>query len=211
LRAGDGVYFTKAGARKLAHYVEREMLRSIANRAVPVALPVPEPAPVAAGTPAARPSGPAARPLAGPVVPLTILTAGSGDELLGGGPVRGTQPRPAPPIDPLASRVLTKGEAVPAATGRADDFGWPRGASRAAVEPAVETPLAPAPVAAPDAAPPAASRPMTAAAPPAPALETPETRPPARRKSVAPKQPVVRRDVRPEPFSLFGTLPGGWR
>jgi hypothetical protein len=215
LRAGDGVYFTKAGARKLAHYVEREMLRSIANRAVPVALPAPEPAPVAAGTPAARPSGPAARPLAGPVVPLTILTGGGGDELLGGGPVRGAQPRPAPPIDPVASRVLTKGEAVPAVTGRADDFGWPHGASRAAVEQAVETPPAPAPVAAPAAAPPAASRPMTAAAPPLPApqpaVETPETRPPARRKSVAPKQPVVRRDVRPEPFSLFGTLPGGWR
>src|SRR5262249_30648789 len=38
LRAGDGIYITKAGARKLAHYVERELQRSIANHALPVAL-----------------------------------------------------------------------------------------------------------------------------------------------------------------------------
>jgi hypothetical protein len=33
LRSGDGVYFTRAGAQKLAHYVEREILRAIATRA----------------------------------------------------------------------------------------------------------------------------------------------------------------------------------
>ena len=32
LRSGDGIYFTKAGARKLAHYVEREILRSLVAR-----------------------------------------------------------------------------------------------------------------------------------------------------------------------------------
>src|SRR2546430_2567229 len=41
LRSSDGVYFTKFGARKLAHYVEREVERSIASRGAPVALPVP--------------------------------------------------------------------------------------------------------------------------------------------------------------------------
>ena len=41
LRTGDGVHFTKAGARKLAHYVEREIQRTIGNRGTPVALPVP--------------------------------------------------------------------------------------------------------------------------------------------------------------------------
>ena len=35
----DGVYFTKSGARKLAHYVERELRRYMSNRG-PVALPV---------------------------------------------------------------------------------------------------------------------------------------------------------------------------
>src|SRR5262245_35276404 len=48
LRSPDGVNFTKPGARKLAHYVEREIQRTIANRTVPVALPV-EPAPTTPG------------------------------------------------------------------------------------------------------------------------------------------------------------------
>ena len=40
LRAGDGVYFTQAGARKLAHFVEREIDRWLSARAASVALPV---------------------------------------------------------------------------------------------------------------------------------------------------------------------------
>src|SRR5229473_2370961 len=39
LRSYDGVYFTKAGARKLAHYVEREINRLLAARSAPIALP----------------------------------------------------------------------------------------------------------------------------------------------------------------------------
>jgi uncharacterized protein len=117
LRSADGIYFTKPGARKLAHYVEREIQRTIASRAVPVALPV-EPVPA---TPGARPGGPAQRPLAGPVIPLTVVTTGQ-NELLGGGPAR-----PATSSDPVATRVLTKGETIPATSGRADDFSWPRG------------------------------------------------------------------------------------
>src|SRR5437764_6664076 len=67
LRTGDGLYFTKFGARKLAHYVEREIQRHITNRGLPVALPLPE-----ESTPqGAKPSGPAQRPTAGPVMPLT--------------------------------------------------------------------------------------------------------------------------------------------
>ena len=72
LRSGDGVFFTKFGARKLAHYVEREIQRHITNRAVPVALPIP----VEPGTPgAAKPGGPAQRPAVGPVIPLTASAA----------------------------------------------------------------------------------------------------------------------------------------
>ena len=37
LRADDGVFFTKAGARKLAHYVEREVTRLLASRSGPIA------------------------------------------------------------------------------------------------------------------------------------------------------------------------------
>src|ERR1700730_1194199 len=117
LRSGDGVYFTKFGARKLAHYVEREIQRSIANRGMPVALPMPvDPGPQA---PNAKPEGPAQRRLAGPVVPLTAMQAAS-EELIGSG-------RAAPAADATASRVLTKGETVAAPHGRADDFSWPRG------------------------------------------------------------------------------------
>jgi uncharacterized protein len=118
LRSGDGVYFTKFGARKLAHYVEREILRALTNGATPLALPL-EPQ----ATPGSRSSdGAAARPpLAGPVVPLTVLSTGGGDVLLGS--ARG---QPAPGPDPVAARALTHGEALAPRSGRADDFSWPR-------------------------------------------------------------------------------------
>jgi len=109
LRTGDGVYFTKAGAVKLGHYVERELKRAILARATPAVLPAPE------ATPSA-PSRVPARPLAGPVVPLTA-TDSTPDELLGGGP-----PKPA---DPIATRVLVRGAPMTAPIGRADDFIWP--------------------------------------------------------------------------------------
>jgi hypothetical protein len=120
LRSGDGVYFTKAGARKLAHYVEREIDRVLTNRAIPVALP----SAVEPVQPGARPGGPSSsRPLAGPVVPLVATPAPGNEELVGGARA------PAKPAaaDPLAVRVLTKGEAIGAPAGRADDFSWPRG------------------------------------------------------------------------------------
>jgi hypothetical protein len=125
LRTGDGVYFTKYGARKLAHYVERELQRININRGIPVALPVP----VDQGPegPNAKPGGPAQRPNAGPVVPLTATNVGT-DELLGS-----ARTARAPTTDASANRVLTKGEAIAPPAGRADDFSWPRGT--AATEP----------------------------------------------------------------------------
>jgi uncharacterized protein len=54
LRTADGVYFTKFGARKLAHYVEREIERII-GKGMPVALPVPVgPGPQSPGSRAGR-------------------------------------------------------------------------------------------------------------------------------------------------------------
>jgi hypothetical protein len=137
LRSGDGIFFTKFGARKLAHYVEREIQRHITNRAVPVALPIP----VEPGTPgAAKPGGPAQRPAVGPVIPLTASAAPPVEELMGGGraPARQTTP------DPVASRVLTKGEPITAPIGRADDFAWPRGSAPIA-EPVALQPTPPSP------------------------------------------------------------------
>src|ERR1700730_8333530 len=115
LRSSDGVYFTKAGARKLAHYVEREINRLLAARSAPIALPT-EPATPDAN---ALPGQPAPRPLAGPILPLVASSVGT-DQLLGG---PGSRPVA---IDALAARVLVKGEPLSAPAGRADDFAWPR-------------------------------------------------------------------------------------
>jgi uncharacterized protein len=115
LRTADGVFFTKPGARKLAHYVEREVTRLLASRSGPIAVPI-EPA-----TPDANvvPGQPAPRPLAGPVMPLVASSVGT-DQLLGG---PGTRPAA---VDALAARTLVKGEALAAPAGRADDYAWPR-------------------------------------------------------------------------------------
>ena len=101
LRSSDGVYFTKAGARKLAHYVEREITRLLAARSAPITLPT-EPA-----TPDANavPGQPAPQPLAGPILPLVASSVGT-DQLLGG---PGTRPAA---VDALAARTLVKGEAL---------------------------------------------------------------------------------------------------
>jgi hypothetical protein len=115
LRTYDGVFFTKAGARKLAHYVEREINRLLAARSAPIALPT-EPATPDADAP---PGEPAPRPLAGPIVPLVASSVGT-DQLLGGPGARPVA------IDALAARVLVKGEPLSAPAGRADDFAWPR-------------------------------------------------------------------------------------
>ena len=115
LRSYDGVYFTKAGARKLAHYVEREITRLLAARSAPITLPT-EPATPDAN---AQPGQPAPRPLAGPILPLVASSVGT-DQLLGG-----PGSRPAA-VDALAARTLVKGEPLAAPAGRADDFAWPR-------------------------------------------------------------------------------------
>jgi hypothetical protein len=135
LRSGDGVFFTKAGARKLAHYVERELRRYMSNR-LPVALPS---GPVG---PAPADAKSTVRPVAGPVVPLTV-TPGNSDELLGG-----TSSQPVH-SDGTANRVLVKGEPVPAPPGRADDFVWPLGSNGKAGPPVASAPAAPASAAEP--------------------------------------------------------------
>jgi hypothetical protein len=123
LRSGDGVYFTKFGARKLAHFVDKEIQRHLNNRPVPVALPIPTQAEKQVPKPGAppQPGAPAQRPAVGPVVPLTVNNVQS-EELLGGG--RAATRTPA--VDATASRVLNKGEPLPPPRGRADDFSWPR-------------------------------------------------------------------------------------
>lgn len=137
LRSSDGVFFTKAGARKLAHYTEREIRRVLGSRAAPVELPTepeanvgPNVTPDAAGR---------TRPLVGPIVPLVASSVG-GDELLGGGGARPTS------VDPLAAKTLVKGEPLSAPAGRADDFSWPRREVGSLSAPAGDPAVAAAPV-----------------------------------------------------------------
>jgi hypothetical protein len=114
LRTYDGVNFTKAGAEKLGHYVEHDLRRLLGNNVLPVALPGPEEQPPANDNVAGR-------PVVGPVLPLNATSTEKGGQLLGA--VSHPDERQA---DPLATRVLNRGEAIVAPRGRADDFSWPR-------------------------------------------------------------------------------------
>jgi uncharacterized protein len=132
LRTYDGINFTKPGAEKLGHLVERELHRVLTNRAVPVALPGPE-------EPAKEPG---ARPAIGPIVPLSAAATGGGGDLLGASGHPGSATN-----DPVATRVLSHGDAIAAPTGRADDFSWPRANANDATDaipaPVVATPPTP--------------------------------------------------------------------
>ena len=135
LRAGDGVHFTRAGARKLAYFVEGDVRRLIEKQT-----PVVDPA-IADGAPLERAPEPAQksqqfaipappaivlplRPDKGPVVPLTGLALSPGGELAGS--ARKTDQRDQQ-SRAIVEQVLIEGRPMEQApTGRADDFRWPR-------------------------------------------------------------------------------------
>jgi uncharacterized protein len=134
LRSSEGVFFTKAGAIKLARYVEQELSRYMSNR-VPVALP--------SGSFEAAPSDsrPTERPLTGPVIPLTGTQKDKdkdkdSDNLLG---VPGSSPTLG---DAIATKVLAKGETIAAPPGRADNFAWLNRGQTESAAAAPETPIA---------------------------------------------------------------------
>jgi hypothetical protein len=191
LRSGDGVYFTKFGARKLAHYVDREIQRSIANRGMPVALPLP--ADAGAQAPNAKPGGPAQRPAAGPVVPLTAMQTGP-EELIGGGRAGGSAG------DTTASRMLGKGEPPAAPTGRADDFSWPRGSARKPPPPESDSAALAAPEPTPDPA-----RPNSAQSPSGPRASSGESG--QANAASEEKPPPKRRPRRANPDAQRGPFP----
>ena len=203
LRTGDGVYFTQAGARKLAHFVEREIDRWLSARAVTVALPVEDPkaVPQVAAT-AALGKGDLskARPLSGPTVPLIAEGSSESEDLLGG------KPRPAV-TDAIASKVLVKGEAMPVPAGRADDFAWPRRTvAPFGEDPVVATTDLPmTPMVAERGSAPAEATAVAAAAPAAP-------QPPRRVRSAEYQQLQYRPDYfRRQRFNFFPFLVGGGR
>ena len=133
LRTADGVYFTKAGAVKIASYVDRELRRVMPSSVAPVALPGSETTPKSGSA--------SARPDVGPVLPLTASGSDHGGDLLGAGD-HPTQTTP----DPIAAKILSRGETLAAPAGRADDFSWPRPESDARTGPEVSRePVAAAP------------------------------------------------------------------
>ena len=126
LRASDGIHFTRAGARKLAHFVERDMRRifeTMQPAAEPAALtlaPTPE---SPQKPPEPPPAQPRIKPEVGPVIVLTNPPRAAGGILLDH-----TSPAPAQDREAAArqERTLVQGHAPDPHPGRADDFSWPR-------------------------------------------------------------------------------------
>ncbi len=114
LRAGDGVHFTRFGSRKLAHFVERDLLRLFESRVRSPYLPYGlDQGPNLSGV----------RPAIGPVIPLNT-PIGQGRVLEGDD----AQKANLPPvhIDEITKKTLVEGVPQSPVAGRADDFRWPR-------------------------------------------------------------------------------------
>jgi hypothetical protein len=132
LRANDGIHFTKAGARKLAHFVEPEIRHNL-DEVQPKTEPAPNlanvPNPEDAKTPAngsALPGSeapPAPKPVAGPILPLTGPVLAPGGELATRTTTAGTANNTA---RTLIEQTLQQGRPIAPKPGRADDFSWPR-------------------------------------------------------------------------------------
>ncbi len=137
LRTADGVHFTRAGARKAAHFVELELKRLIDTRGPSAIVAIQSP-PGPGGAPAGiegalggglpplpeLPGVPLiaipAKPIAGPILPLTRIEASPGALLMSRSAVIRRD------AAPTAEQVLIEGRPPEAVPGRADDFRWPR-------------------------------------------------------------------------------------
>ena len=105
LRLKNGVGFTKAGYRKVAFFVERELRRRLSSGSALAAVQAitDEPEVVEIGT----------------IIPLYDSRIGLKVDLAG------LKPEPAePPEDSLQYKLVVAGEALPREPGRIDDFRW---------------------------------------------------------------------------------------
>ena len=138
LRAADGVHFTKAGARKLAHFVEPEIRRKLDEMQpkiepdmTPGLAPNSVNAPNDGGAtpsevsalPGAEAAPPPPKPIAGPVLPLTAPVLAPGGQLATRLPPAGAANNDA---RNLIDQTLQQGKPMAPKPGRADDFSWPR-------------------------------------------------------------------------------------
>jgi len=128
LRSADGVLFTRAGARKLAHFVETHVRRDLDGKAPPPVLPTAgAPEAPATGSKAAKPDGkddakaesgaakPIVKPEAGPITNLNQIPAAANGELAAPTAFGGND----------GASALVRGESEAAPAGRADDARWP--------------------------------------------------------------------------------------
>ena len=126
LRSADGILFTHAGARKLAHFVEAHVRRDLDGKAPPPVLPTGT-APDAQANGGKAPDGktpdaktadapkPVVKPEAGPITNLNQVPSAANGELAAPAAFHGGD----------AASPLFKGEPGAAPTGRADDARWP--------------------------------------------------------------------------------------
>jgi len=133
LRTNEGVFFTRAGARKVAFFADTEIKRILGQGGAAVAAapnpaasapaegaPAPSieaaiPAPPDAAAPVALPQ----KPLVGPVLPLTR------QDVAPGGALVTAPPKLTGDHAYAAQRAFRVGAAPGSRPGRADDFRWP--------------------------------------------------------------------------------------
>lgn len=122
LRLDDGVHFSKAGARKLAHYVEQEIRKVFQPKPATADAVMAAIAPEAGALAIApAPTAEQPRPISSPLMVLTAPRRSQGGALAAATPM----PIPARDASQSAAKFLVNGESPEADAGRMDDHRWP--------------------------------------------------------------------------------------
>lgn len=117
LRRDDGLHFTGAGNRKLAHFVARDLRRNLERDGdLTATLP--------AGPLGPQPYLPGEEEQESGIGQVVSLTGAPASVL---GLAGGIEPTPDPPDESAYFRVMVLGESPESVPGRADDFSWPVG------------------------------------------------------------------------------------
>jgi hypothetical protein len=126
LRAADGVHFTRAGARKLAHFVEpaiRRNLDEVQTKGEPGVVPDAAPGVANVPEPAVGEESPKPKPVAGPIQSLTGPALALGGELASRRTAARTKSNEA---EAVIEQTLQQGRPLAPKPGRSDDYLWPR-------------------------------------------------------------------------------------